>query len=293
MAHELDHSAIFELTGTTHVPRFSDNTMSKEKTIEQEGRSVAEAERKIHHAMPQHYAVVSKEILADGIAVETMEVVSEFSMAEAHLMARAKLVGGARILRIEESKGGEVGNMIVVAGCEMDAKRQVEMSVGQKVLFQKIAIVSKGGTGFLGFGVKPSTFECTFCSLPRVRISYTMRPRVRAIIRPDCQDVADEEKHHWKGCRCVACERTRDRGHLWVGCKCEVCGKGKDYGHVWYKNECPATCRICGKTVLHILKGCRCEICGKEEHTWRTTEKAGLMKCVRCGRLENWRSTYF
>jgi hypothetical protein len=52
--------------------------------------------------------------------------------------------------------------------------------------------------------------------------------------------------HSWNGCKCKACDKTRDESHDWAAdCeKCAKCGKTRSVGHSW--SGCK--CTMCGKT---------------------------------------------
>jgi hypothetical protein len=108
-------------------------------------------------------------------------------------------------------------------------------------------------------------------------------------------------KHHWQGCKCVACGAARDEqhdwsrncercarcdatrvdSHAWQGCKCEACGATRDEQHDWSK-DCEKCCR-CDATQqgTHEWQGCKCAACGAardEQHDW----SKDCEKCCRC-----------
>ena len=71
--------------------------------------------------------------------------------------------------------------------------------------------------------------------------------------------------HKWNGCKCTACQKTRDEGHDWNGCKCTTCQKTRHKGHDW--NGCK--CTKCGVSapifgvIEHIWGNKTCDICGE------------------------------
>jgi tetratricopeptide (TPR) repeat protein len=72
--------------------------------------------------------------------------------------------------------------------------------------------------------------------------------------------------HHWAGCKCSECGKTREEAHDWAAdCeKCAKCGKSRAGAHTW--------------------TGCTCSKCGKkrdDSHDWTTNYE----KCAKCGKV--------
>ena len=84
-------------------------------------------------------------------------------------------------------------------------------------------------------------------------------------------------RHHWEGCKCTKCGKTRDEGHDWAtNCaKCARCGKTRDVAHDWKRCKC-TKCEL----TKHMWEGCKCTVCGAVQnwgHGW------DMCLCVRCG----------
>ena len=102
--------------------------------------------------------------------------------------------------------------------------------------------------------------------------------------------------HQWQNCKCVGCEKMRDKEHDWKkDCeRCAKCGKTREDEHDW-KADCQS-CAKCGKTRAnaHKWQGCKCSVCGAsrdEGHDW----KSDCERCSQCGKTRlnahNWQDS--